>query len=484
MWQRINPVNSQIERIHGLFQAPAITFRGAEDLQIRNNYIRPQDGLFADDDASGPDTHVDDFSVTGNFIWYPDWTVESAGPFRNHYFHRSFPIELKSAGTRLAISANYWKGWMSNFQQTAPAIAISLTGSNSDSPNGPSHVAMEYNIFDRGASILQLVSDVSSGRTANKLFNFTEKVRFAGNLGVHIDTTRYGSDPSNAAGVLVQATTGYRDFVVERNTFVPERAVNARILDLANHRSSGMRILDNILGFTEGSNTNRLGVAQATSTGQIPAEVEDGGNAAFQEFHVRGTVTDPLSEISGNIAIPMLKNSSGVSDYATAAASTSPSVTHCQSSLSAEDKMLGLPLTYVGNTNNPCDESLNQRLALIFENGKFKPAATYAGKGADLAALADAQGLPGPASVSADHDSVTISFHAPTAEACPVDLAPWAGTWAATWDDEGDIARASDPSPDQEQVVTFSGLSPETTYVYRGHCRRGFVGQVTTAGAP
>jgi hypothetical protein len=120
----------------------------------------------------------------------------------------------------------------------------------------------------------------------------------------------------------------------------------------------------------------------------------------------------------------------------------------------------------------------------VFENGKFKPTATYAGKGADLAALADAQGLPGPVSVSADHDSVTLSFHAPTTAACPVDLAPWAGNWAATWDAEGDITRASDPSPDQEQVVTFSGLNPETVYVYRGHCRRGFVGQVTTAGTP
>lgn len=483
MWQRVNPVNDQIEKIHGLFQGPSIQFRGAEDFYFRNNFSGPQDGYFADDNSNAPDTSVDDLSLTGNYVWFPDWTTKSTGVWRNHYFHKGFPIELKSAGTRIAISGNYWKGWMSDFQQTAPAIAIAVNGSNSSAPNGPSHLAVEHNIFDRGASILQLASDTSI-RAANKLFNFTEKLRFAGNLGVRIDTTRYTADPSNAAGLFIQATSGYRDFVIERNTFLPERAVNPRILDVANHRSSGMRILDNILGFTEGSNTNRLGVVQATGSGQIPAETEDGGYAAFQEFHVRGAGTDPLSEISGNIAIPMLKNSSAVSDYATAAASTNPAVTHCQSSLSTEDKMLNLPLTYVGNTHSPCDESLNQRLALSLQNGSFAAAATYAGKGVDLGALSDAQGLPGPVAVVADHDSATLSFHAPTTDGCAVDLAPWAGTWAETWDEESDITRGVDPSPDQEQVVTFAGLNPTTTYAYRGHCKRGFIGQFTTAGAP
>jgi hypothetical protein len=481
MWQRVNPVNGQIERIHGLFQAPDNALNGAQDAQIRNNYLGPQMFLFADDDASGPDVSVDDLAITGNYFWNPDWTVLSTGSQRNHYFTRSFPIELKSAGSRLVLSANYFKGWLSDFQQTAPAIAFSLNGSNSAFPNGPNHVAVEHNIFDRGSALLQLVSDLSSGRAANKMFSFTEKIRIANNLGIRIDTPKY--NPGDTSGGLLQASTGYRDVVIERNTWVPERVTDGRILNAFNHRSSGLRLIDNILGFTEGSTQANMGVTQSLASGQIPAETAEGGYAAFQDFHVRGTVTDPLSFWSGNIGIPMLKVSSA-GTYSVKAASADPATTHCQSSISVLNRVLNLPVTWVGNTNSPCDQSLDERLNLAFQNGKWLPTATYSGKGADLIALADAHGLPGPVSVTADHDSISAMFHAPSSTACAVDLALWAGTWAATWDEASDITRALDPSPDQEQVVTFEGLNPNTTYAYRGHCGRAFIGQVTTAGAP
>jgi hypothetical protein len=226
-----------------------------------------------------------------------------------------------------------------------------------------------------------------------------------------------------------------------------------------------------------------MGVTQGLASGQIPAETAEGGYAAFQEFHIRGTVTDPLSFWSGNIGIPMLKVSSA-GTYSVKAASADPATTHCQSSISVLNRVLNLPVTWVGNTNSPCDQSLDERLNLAFQNGKWLPTATYSGKGADLIALADAHGLPGPVSVTADHDSISAMFHAPSSTACAVDLALWAGTWAATWDEASDITRALDPSPDQEQVVTFEGLNPNTTYAYRGHCGRAFIGQVTTAGAP
>jgi hypothetical protein len=455
-------------------------------LVLRNNSFSPQPFLFADfaDSASGGRVEVDDLFIEQNLLWNPDWTVESAGSYRNHFFRRALEIEIKSAGARSSIQGNYFKGWVSDFQQTAPAIEIDHIGSNSTLPNGPNHMAIEYNVFDRGDSALQLISPFDAGgRGAHKLFNFTEKIRFAHNLVVRTDTIKYRSGlAGNATGRLITATSGYRDFVIERNTVVPERTDNGQILDLGNHRSSGLQVKDNILGFTEGANTNLMGVFQDQASGQIPAETEDGGYAAFQEFNVRGTGTDPLSEWTGNIALPMLKQSN-VGTYSVKAASSNPADTHCQSSLSVQDKVLNLPQTYVGNTNSPCNQSLNDRLALLFESGTFEPAATYSGKGADLGALADAQGLPGPVTVTANSSSVTLSFHAPTTAACPVDLTPWSGAWAASWDNAGSITRAQDPSPDQEQVVSFGGLNPNTTYAYRGHCKRGFIGLVTTAGA-
>jgi hypothetical protein len=483
MWQRMNPVNGVIERIHGLFQAhQTVGMSAAQDLQIRNNYAGPAPFFFNDTNNSGPDTHADDYSLTGNYIWNPDWTNQRSGVFRGHYFHRAFASENKSAGARISISANYFKGWFSNFQQISPAISLSLVGSNSATPNGFFQVSIENNVFDRGTTILQM--DTAS-LTANKRFNLSEKLRFANNLIVKIDAIRYTSDPGNAAGGMISTSVGVRDFVIERNTFLPERAVDGRVFQFSNHRSSGVRWLNNILGFTEGSNTNRVGIYQETAGTnlQVPAPTQPGGLAAFDEFFQRGTAADPLSVISGNIAIPMLKNSSA-GTYAVKAASTNPSDTHCQSSLAGVTNMAGLPLTYVGNTHSPCDQSLNQRLALVFEDGAFTPTPTYAGKGADLAALSDAQGLPGPVAVIADHDSVSLSFPAPTTEACAVDLAAWAGAWATTWNEAGNITRGADPSPDQEQEVAFGGLNPNTTYAYRGHCKRAFIGQVTTAGAP
>jgi hypothetical protein len=93
-------------------------------------------------------------------------------------------------------------------------------------------------------------------------------------------------------------------------------------------------------------------------------------------------------------------------------------------------------------------------------------------------------GLPGPVTVEATDTTVTLSFHAPTTDACPVDLAPWTGSWLTTWDAAGDITRAVDPAPDQEQVVEFTSLTAETQYAYRLHCRKGSIGLVTTAGTP
>jgi hypothetical protein len=415
-------------------------------------------------------------------LWNPDWTNTLSGVYRQHFVQRSFSSENKSAGARIAIKGNYFKGWFSNFQQVGPAISLSLNGSNSSVPNGFSQVSIESNIFDRGATVLQIETGVLA---ANKLYNFSEKLRFANNLVVKIDAIRYTSSAGNAAGGMLSATAGMRDLVVERNTYLPERAVDARVFQFSAYRSSGVRWLDNILGFTEGSNTNRLGFFQdiTGSNLQLPTPTQQGGLAAFQEYFQRGTGPDPLAVISGNIAIPMIKSSS-VGTYTVKAASTNPADTHCQSSLAAQANMLNLPLTYVGNTASPCDQSLNDRLALVFEEGTFQPKGAYAGKGADLTALADAQGLPGPVAAMADDDSVTLAFHAPGTAACAVDLAPWAGTWADTWGTAGAISRGVDPSPDQEQEVTFTGLNPSTTYAYRGHCRRAFIGQLTTAGAP
>jgi hypothetical protein len=180
--------------------------------------------------------------------------------------------------------------------------------------------------------------------------------------------------------------------------------------------------------------------------------------------------------------------------YTSKAASVAVGDTIAAADLYDFARMAGLNAgAFAGNTtvgsatpcNGTCPDSLNQRLDLAFNPGAYSCISpTYDGKCADLATLADKQGLPGPVTVVATDTTATLTFHTPTAAACPVDIAPWAGTWATSWDNEADIAREEDPAPDQEQEVVFTGLTPATSYVYRGHCARAFIGQVTTAGAP
>jgi hypothetical protein len=118
---------------------------------------------------------------------------------------------------------------------------------------------------------------------------------------------------------------------------------------------------------------------------------------------------------------------------------------------------------------------------LVFEAGTWTPTATYTGKGADPAAIADAMGLPGPVTVTADDNEATFTFHAPTT-GCYVDVAPFDTDWATTWATAADIIRTQDTTGTQSQSIPVGGLAAETTYLYRGFCRKNFIGQLTTAG--
>ncbi len=484
MWQRVNPVNDRNERVHGLYQAPAFQLNGAEDLAIDDNHLWPQTFLFADDDHSGPDTHVDDLSITRNYLWKPDWTTRGTEQWRGHYFHASFPIELKSAGSRTSISANHFRGWLSNFQQTQPAIELSLNGSRSAFDNGYNNIAIDDNVFDHGATVLQVATDLGI-RTADKRYLLTEKLRFAGNLISHIDSVRYTGAAGNSSGQMVSIGPGLSDFVIERNTYAPDRCVNCRVLEVGGTRGSGVRVRDNVFVLSQGDNTNRLGVATLPPGGELPPLTESGGYAAFQEIFWRGTETDVghTSEWSGNIAIPGLVASNAAS-YDMALVSTDPAVTHCRSSLESMDKILDLPFTWIGSSASPCDDSLATRLGLVFEPGTFVPLAAYAGKGADPAALSDAQGLVGPVTVTGGADGLTIAYHAPTTESCTVDVAPWTGSWASTWSDAESITRTTADAGGQSQSVALTGLVPGAQYAYRIFCRKTAIGLVTLAGGP
>ncbi len=493
LWQRVNPVNGRIERIHGIGTSPATLFAGAEDFTVDNDHLWPQWFLFADEDGSGPDTEVDDLSILRTYLWKPDWATRGTAEWRDHFFNVAFPIELKSGGARAAIRGNYFRGWLSNFQQTQPAIQLSLNGSRSAFPNGFHDHAIEDNVFDRGATMLQVSNDFHGIRTADRRFHLTENIRVAGNLVAHIDTVRYTGADGNASGQMVSLAAGVRDFVIERNTYAPERCLSCKLLDTGGIRSSGMRVRDNIFVISTGSNPGRIGFAAPVPGPMLPPLTERGGMAAFREMFWRGLATDVgrTSEWSGNVAIPGIRTSNeGV--YAVRSTSADPADALCRSALENDEQLLGLPFTWVGTAASPCDESLAARMDTVFEPGTFAPRAEYADSGADIEALGDAAGLPAAVTVTTTGGGggFDVAFHAPTTTGCTVDVAPWAGSWRESWDDAAVIERATAGDGSQSQRVEVTGLDPGTSYAYRIFCRKTAIGVVTTrdgagpSGAP
>lgn len=498
-WRRLNPVNSVKERIHGISSSHlTITGTDSQGLIVRNNFMTPSPQIFMDDSNSGTlteDIATNDLEISANTLWYPDWVataITGVGATRYHHLELGFPMEFKSMGARTAIFGNWFKGWSSNFQATEPAIEFSVNGSANGSftCNGPSHARVEYNIFDRGGTVFAMTR-THGDMGPSKIYCPTEKLSFSYNLIRGIDTNRYNNNGSGGTGAMLVFGTGFRDFMVTRNTDLPERVAAAHIVRM-NERASGFRLTDNILGFTEGNGSVNIGILQDVPGSLLPAKTEDGGYAAFQQWLIRGTTFDSgTSEISGNIGIPMLKSSTS-GTYSVKIASLSASDAHCVDSVSALDKVLDIPMTWIGTTGAcpaTLPETVADRLNTVFESGTYTPKAAYSTKGAPVATIADQHGMVGAINVTADDNEATIAFHAPTAAACPVDVAPCASgncyaNWMATWDDEATITRTPDPAPDQEQVASFTGLTPETQYGYKINCAKQARGVFTTAGAP
>jgi len=464
--------------------------RDTDGLVIKNNYLSDT-FLFNDDSTGGNRTQVEDFTFSQNAIWKQDWKIKSTALFRRHFFRQGFFVEQKSAGPRMLMRGNYFKGWLSDFQQTAAAVALSANGSQSAVPNGAAHWNIEYNVFDRGGTLFAFTQANDGTYGAQKLFNIHEKFRIAHNLGVRIDVPKYKSGQAGAStGGFLIASHGYRDFVVERDTWIPERVNQGNVFAFGTHRNSGLRVLNNILGFTEGWFNTFIGIdAGVPITGGLPVMSENSGYAALQAFHIRGTSTDPLTDVSGNIGIPMLKTSSS-GTFAVKAASPNIADAHCVDSVSSLAKVLNIPMTWVGDPN-PCPSSLVEtvadRLNSVFEPGTWMPKPAYSGKGADIQGIADAMGQPGPVTVTADNDEFTLSFHAPSTTGCYGQRAVFDTDWATTWS-EANLANMSnwiqDASASQTQSINLPGLAAGTRYLWRLYCSKGAIGDMTTEGTP
>lgn len=472
------------EAIHGDFQANIVAGISQNDgLIIRNNYFAPQPFILDDTDWSGSaqdEVWVSDLQIEQNYLWNPDWSIQGTSSYRNHFMRRSFQIEHKSLGPRSEHIGNFFRGWLSNFNLSEPAIEFSVNGSKTAFCNGPSDALIQYNIFWKGSgAALQMPWDNTSNG-AETLRCLTQNITFSNNLGIEGDSPTYNG--SGGLGGFVSVTSGVVDFVMDNNTFHPHRMVNARLLDIY-ERGSGIRMRNNIFTVSAGSNENRMGIFATTSSNFTPSTTEDGGYPAFQEFAIRGTSFDSsTSVISGNIGIPGIKTSSS-GTYAVKAASSDSADTYTATSIDSLDKVAGLSadskFTWVDDT------TLDARLALTFESGSYQPTATYTGKGVDLTDLADAVGLCGPVTVTADDDQFDLAFHSATTAEVTVKYTPWDTDLATTLGNTFTSGQTANGAT-QSKTFTASSLSAGTQYLYSiggGGCPKRILGLVTTAGS-
>lgn len=506
-YRHINPVNTSVanakERSGGYSQAHAtINLQRSDGAIIRNNTFGPYPFLFSDtaQDSSYSTQQFTNGTINENHFWSPQWANEgNTADFRNHFLHTSFtPMEFKSMGGPVEIVGNYMKEpGKSNFQATLAAITLSLSGSSSNGPNGPHDVRIDKNVMDRGNTFVALTT---TELDANRLWNPTERISIQGNLIHGTDVVTYGG--SQTAGYFLTTSSGFRGMIIANNTYMPERCVMCPWMHFYSRYGVGLTYQNNIGLGSAGSNENRMGIfIQLTSPNfaDLPTATADGGLTGLQGILRRNQASDlgNGSSFSNVIGIPGIKTSSSET-YAVKVASTSASHAYCVNSikdLNRFDGLDGAGLTWIGDAAtcaSTLPETVQARINTAFDAAVWTPSATYTGKGADLADIADAMGFCGPVTVTADDDQFNLAFHAPSTEEVYVTYVAWTTDFATTMAalSGGTRALTADGAT-QSKTFTAGTLSAETQYLYTiaggasgGGCRKPIWGQVTTAGTP
>jgi len=497
-WRRANPVSGAIEsgqRFLGDESSVSIDVGMAVDVRIEGNICHDcQMWIFADtpsgwstatvlDPATGLTAH---HTVARNVTWAFDWGIPSHPDYRGLRRNQTFGIEYKDLDTGLFLG-NYMKGCFSVRSPSNACMEFSGIG-GSLQRTWTKDLMFRSNTIDRGGAGLHWASSESDFR----LRHMPTRITATNNL-FDLDAVAYDGLGNLTRGRYINAATPAVDTVITRNTFLERRAPRPLLVEVAGDRSQGVTVTDNIAVLSEGAFTEEIGVRRDLTANWTPSSSEGEGDAAIAVFYRRGGSADPLVDYTGNVLIPGLQSSQSGS-YAGKAASTAESDTVSANDLAgraqipAGNEIIGDDTPCAGGD---CPDSLDERLNLVFEAGTWEPRVAYAAEGAEIQQLADEEGYCGPVAVTADDSSVTLTFRA-WADATEIfaDLAPCASgdciaNYLATWDDEADITRASDPSPSgQSHAVTFTSLAAESSYGWRLHCPKPQEGIVTTAGTP
>ncbi|MEX2300845.1 MAG: fibronectin type III domain-containing protein [Bryobacterales bacterium] len=474
-WHRVDPTTGNPGGLPSVNTHTSLFLTRSIDVQVRNTVFLRTPFLFADTVGGVGNA---DMTIADNLLWNSDAVVHRSN---GHYYRHTFCLEFKSCEA-CAIKGNHFKGCRTDFNASGSTINLQNVGTGASTIDTTIRdVEVAYNTVERSAGFLQL-AQFNTQASFRRILP-TERVYVHDNLIVKLDAETYcETDDCSQGSPLFQIWDSVEDLIITRNTFHVERSAKPHLMNCVNIRGQGVAITKNIFVATEGSNSSELGVRSLlpSSSTELPVPIETEGSAAFAECFVRGASPDPLSTFSDNVIIPGLE-SSRVGTYAVKADSTNTTDTVCVHELIGNSTLTTFAdLQFVGSTANPCNESLNTRLNLAFENGTWKPKPAYAGYGADIDVLRDEQSQNQTAMVTATTNQATISWTAPDTDACKVDLTHTTLDFSSA----ANITRQSySGSPSKSQSVIFGGLTPGTDYAYRISCKRPVLrGLLTTGG--
>lgn len=436
----------------------------------------------------------------------PDYTIEKLKMYRKdsfsaaspssdgHLYHELYCLEIKGGPIRFNISGNYWKGCRTG-DFAGNGAAVAWTDGGGSQPAGKAGIKdgrVEYNTIERSAGGFMFSNDNSH---ADSRPHMRERLRIAHNLLVDLDyTLNYTAQRTGVTsngGVMLSFAGPSTQTEVTRNTLIHNRAQSPWEFNTAGlGLGSRMTNSDNIYGVTEGLGNTGYFVQPFQA---IPTP-SGGATAAFNATFKKGEVADPQSSMVRNTFVPITEFGSG--NPATAKADPATASSLCWSEVNALANFqytdMETSTTYdsaksfiVGSHAVPCNESANTRLDSVFTAGTWAPKAPYTGRGADIAALEDAQGwIKNVLVTSNSNTQVTITWRCPNTLIGYVDVDSNVST---PFSNAATITRYTDAATAQNKTAVVSGRTQLTQYAYRVMCQDSEAplrGLFTTSGTP
>lgn len=409
--------------------------------KIYNNFIQgPGITLFWTDNVPTPKR--DDYEIRRNWIYADDkYKLGSPASDGRHYMHRQ-PLELKR-GRRFLVDGNVWENWWADEQGGSEVMLFTPRGGEKFDGNEFEicDITITNNILRNVPGGINITAHNLGDAGGFRQTRVTKRFKIANNLMEKIDGFNACCDwKGGARGLILRINGGAEDVIFEHNTVYKQQGTGPRLFNPNDEAMEGLVYRNNIVWVDNAYNIGAFLYQGTFPAGPTPSSVK----AILDAWSVR--VPSPFYVFTNNVF---------------------PGATP---GMTAQFQAQFPPGNFWPGDGDRGEEAIQFVDAAngnfyLRENSPYKRAGDDGRDiGADITAVEVAVGRVQHVRVEeVGSNKASISYYAPDAFACTVEVSPNA-------DFSGAVRKADPGGQNRERVVAVDSLQPGTAYFYRILC--------------